>query len=158
VAFNHPKTPPFILILFALIHFVAVVFDMAFGLLTKNYNVRAILLDVVRIAVTMLFIWLAGTFPLQAIPPSQNVADSKDVCISACSGIVPHLTEIQVPSVTLSGPEDGVTLWSWCTFSFVEPIIRLATARTLNDGDVWSLSPFFLHSNIFKKYLEYRSR
>lgn len=51
-----------------------------------------------------------------------------------------------------------MTLWSWCTFSFVGPIVRLASTRTLNDVDVWGLSPFFLHRNIFKKYLEYRSQ
>jgi hypothetical protein len=29
--------------------------------------------------------------------------------------------------------------------------------KTLNDTDVWSLSPFFRHKNIFNKYLEYRA-
>src|ERR1700728_102483 len=58
----------------------------------------------------------------------------------------------------LSSPEDDATLWSWCTFSFVEPILRLASTRMLNDTDIWGLSPFFLHRNIFRTYLEYRSR
>ena len=54
-------------------------------------------------------------------------------------------------------PEDDVTLWSWSTFSFVEPIFRTASAHTLNDEDVWTLSPFLMHKNIFQKYLKYRT-
>lgn len=63
---------------------------------------------------------------------------------------------MQVPSVAFSCPEDDVTLWSWFTFSFVEPILDLAKTRTLNDTDVWTLSPFFRHKILFNKCLEYR--
>ena len=52
-------------------------------------------------------------------------------------------------------PEDSVNMWSWMTFSFVEPIFTVSNHRTLNEPDVWSLSPFFLHRNLFLKYLEY---
>ena len=52
-------------------------------------------------------------------------------------------------------PEDSVNLWSWCTFSFVEPIFGVANQRTLDEPDVWALSPFFTHKNLFNKYLEY---
>lgn len=55
-------------------------------------------------------------------------------------------------------PEDQVTLWQWCTFSFVEPIFGVAMRRRLELEDVWSLSPFFKHKNLFHKYLEYRER
>ena len=65
--------------------------------------------------------------------------------------------KVQIPSVTLSCPEDDVNLWSWCTFTFVQPILDLAMKKTLNDTDVWGLSPFFRHKNIFNKYLEYRA-
>ena len=64
----------------------------------------------------------------------------------------------QVPSVSFSCPEDDVTLWSWFTFSFIQPMLDLATSRTLNDTDIWMLSPFFQHKVIFTKYLEYRSQ
>lgn len=62
----------------------------------------------------------------------------------------------QIPSDALTCPEDDVTLWEWCTFSFVEPILNLATIHTLNGKDIWTLSPFFRHKNLFKKCLEYR--
>ena len=53
-------------------------------------------------------------------------------------------------------PEDGVNLWQWMTFTFVEPILGIATQRTMMDEtDVWSLSPYFTHKNLFLKYLEH---
>ena len=52
-------------------------------------------------------------------------------------------------------PEDGVSLWEWMTFTFVEPIFGVAAKRTMDETDVWSLSPYFTHKNLFLKYLEY---
>jgi len=34
----------------------------------------------------------------------------------------------------------------------------LATRRTLGETDVWSLSPYFRHRNLFNKRLEYQSQ
>ena len=61
----------------------------------------------------------------------------------------------QVPSNDLTMPEDAVTLWSWLTFSFVEPIFGVASKRRVDAEDVWRLSPYFTHGNLFRKYLEY---
>lgn len=61
----------------------------------------------------------------------------------------------QIPSNELTMPEDDVNLWSWSTFSFVEPIFKVSNSRTLNETDVWALSPYFTHKNLFNKYLEY---
>ena len=52
-------------------------------------------------------------------------------------------------------PEDSADLWSWSTFSFVEPLFKVSNARRVNDEDVWTLSPFFTHRNLFRKYLLY---
>ncbi|XP_006460356.1 hypothetical protein AGABI2DRAFT_203369 [Agaricus bisporus var. bisporus H97] len=57
----------------------------------------------------------------------------------------------------LSCPEDRVTLWSWCTFTFVRPLLDLANKKTLGETDVWILSPYFRHRNLFNKRLEYQS-
>lgn len=46
-------------------------------------------------------------------------------------------------------------MWSWMSFAFVEPIFKVATSRTVDDTDVWTLSPFFQHKNLFTKYLKY---
>lgn len=50
-------------------------------------------------------------------------------------------------------PEDNITLWQWCTFSFVEPMLQLASLRRLEYADVWALSPFYQHKILFEKYL-----
>lgn len=51
-----------------------------------------------------------------------------------------------------------IKLWEWATFSFVEPIFGLTNEGTLQDSDVWSLSPYFKHKNLFNKFLKYRAR
>ena len=61
------------------------------------------------------------------------------------------------PSSDFTMPEDSVDLWSWSTFSFVEPLFKISNARTVNESDVWRLSPFFTHKNLFSKYLRYAS-
>ncbi|OBZ72652.1 hypothetical protein A0H81_08065 [Grifola frondosa] len=61
----------------------------------------------------------------------------------------------RIPSNEYTMPEDSATMWSWNTFSFVEPLFAVANARTVNDSDVWTLSPFFTHKNLFTKYLQY---
>lgn len=58
----------------------------------------------------------------------------------------------------MSMPEDSVTLWQWCTFSFVEPLFKVASLRRLEETDVWTLSPYFKHRNLFNKQLEYFDR
>ena len=54
-----------------------------------------------------------------------------------------------------SNPEDAASLWQWMSFSYVEPIFKAAGDHTLDDEDVWTLSPFFKHKNIFNKCLQY---
>jgi hypothetical protein len=35
--------------------------------------------------------------------------------------------------------------------------MNLAVSRTLNEEDVWSISPYFAHKNLFHKQLNYRA-
>ncbi|KAF5385025.1 hypothetical protein D9615_001230 [Tricholomella constricta] len=135
-----PSTAPYTLIFFACAHFLFFLIEFGFDLLEKDGPSSKLVLDCVGMVVPGIFIWVAGTFPLQPFRVAPNIAVPNDV-----------------PSNAFSCPEDDVTLWSWCTFSFVQPIFDLAMARTLNDTDVWILSPFFQHKNIFNKCLEYRA-
>ncbi|KAG0148468.1 hypothetical protein CROQUDRAFT_105709 [Cronartium quercuum f. sp. fusiforme G11] len=81
-------------------------------------------------------IGVAGTYPLSPILPARNVAKP---------GAPPTARE--------TCPEDATTLWGWMTFGFFEPLLHLADKRTLAESDIWQLSPFFQHRNIFQKYL-----
>ncbi|CAL1717117.1 unnamed protein product [Somion occarium] len=131
-------TPSYLLILFFMFEVLAVVVDVAAMLHEETRSPGIIVLHVIRLAIPLFLAWLAGSLPLEPILPSQNVAQRSDA-----------------PSSTLSMPEDNVNLWSWSTFNFVEPILRVASTRTLHESDVWWLSPYFTHKNLFNKYLEY---
>ncbi|KAG1754951.1 P-loop containing nucleoside triphosphate hydrolase protein [Suillus paluster] len=95
----------------------------------SDHAAGPIVVVLVRILISASFVYVAGLLPLQAVRPALNVASSTDT-----------------PSSGLSSPEDDANLWSW------------QWKRTLNDDDVWCLSPFFRHKNLFKKCLDYRSR
>ncbi|KAF5368585.1 hypothetical protein D9758_002189 [Tetrapyrgos nigripes] len=133
---KRPSTPPYLLILFSCIHLTFALLDIFLP-----FKRTSIPLDIAVIVAASVFIWVAGTLPLQSTPPGASIASAKDI-----------------PSVNQTSPEDGVNLWQWLTFSFIEPILSLAQTKTLNDEDVWSLPPFFAHKNIFKKCLDYRAR
>ncbi|TFK19978.1 pleiotropic drug resistance ABC transporter [Coprinopsis marcescibilis] len=135
-----PLTPPFIFIAFALALALIAVFDSISALFESPIASGKLVFDIVFGLAHITFAWVAGTLPLKPYRPGLHVAKDGDV-----------------PSSRLSCPEDDVNLWSWSSFSFVEPIMHVASKRTLQDSDVWDLSPFFLHKNIFTKCLEYRA-
>ncbi|KAF7319859.1 P-loop containing nucleoside triphosphate hydrolase protein [Mycena kentingensis (nom. inval.)] len=142
IALNPPTTPPFLSFALAFIQFLTPLVQLILRV-TEAGDVTLgpeFIFDLACIVAPGLFLWIAGTLPLRHVLPAPNVAKHTDV-----------------PSVSLSNPEDNVTLWQWVTFSFVKPIIRLANKGTLNEGDVWTLSPYFKHKNLFNKYLEYHS-
>ncbi|KAG1864676.1 P-loop containing nucleoside triphosphate hydrolase protein [Suillus subalutaceus] len=133
-----PSTPPYLLILLAVSQIAtACVYYSSL----PNYAAGPMIAFLSRTIISATFVYVAGLLPLQAVRPALNVASSSDI-----------------PSSNHSSPEDDANLWSWCTVSFVEPILDLAWKRTLNDADVWCLSPFFRHKNLFNKCLDYRSR
>ncbi|THH14161.1 hypothetical protein EW146_g6141 [Bondarzewia mesenterica] len=49
-------------------------------------------------------------------------------------------------------PEDYTTLWGWITFSWVWPLIKRGTNITLNEGDVWGMSPTLQSRPVFIKF------
>ncbi|KAF8273971.1 multidrug resistance-associated ABC transporter [Lactarius quietus] len=52
-------------------------------------------------------------------------------------------------------PEDYTTLWGWVTFSWIWPLVQrrfLGTNTTLNEEDVWALSPTMQSRSVFVKF------
>ncbi|KAI0048024.1 multidrug resistance-associated ABC transporter [Auriscalpium vulgare] len=49
-------------------------------------------------------------------------------------------------------PEDYTSLWGWVTFSWIWPLIKKGTRGTLNEPDVWSLSPTNQSRPLFIKF------
>ncbi|TCD63205.1 hypothetical protein EIP91_005844 [Steccherinum ochraceum] len=130
-----PITPPYLLILFYMTQMLVAVADLYALFTAESNNFGLTVAALLRLVLPTFLAWLAGTYPLDARLPAKNVATGSDI-----------------PSNALAMPEDGATLWSWCTFSFVEPLFKIANERTLNEPDVWSLSPYFTHKNLFNKH------
>ncbi|EDR03156.1 multidrug resistance-associated ABC transporter [Laccaria bicolor S238N-H82] len=64
--------------------------------------------------------------------------------------VIGLLTNIrQGRSVT---PEDYTSLWGWVTFFWVKPLVDLGRDNTLNESDVWNLSPTMQSRPIFVKF------
>ncbi|KAG9310797.1 hypothetical protein JVU11DRAFT_8649 [Chiua virens] len=49
-------------------------------------------------------------------------------------------------------PEDYVTIFQWITFSWVYPLIRRGTSTTMNEEDVWNLSPTTQSRPVLSKF------
>ncbi|TFL03667.1 P-loop containing nucleoside triphosphate hydrolase protein [Pterulicium gracile] len=140
VSVRPPVTVPYWILSFSMV-------TLAYGLVPLVYHIMinpfvlSLVSDAAFNALPFVFSWILFQLPITEQPPAPNVAGSS-----------------QAPSSSLSCPEDDVTLWEWCTFQFVEPIFKLASKRTLHDTDVWLLSPYLRHRNLFQKYLKYRSQ
>lgn len=136
IAIRPPRTPPYLLMAFASSLLIASLVDIVYSILMHKQAA----VDFIAMIFPTTFVWVAGTLPLKTYRPTLNVAQPKDM-----------------PSSDLSCPEDDVNLWSWSGFTFLNPILLLASQRTLNETDVWTLSPFFRHKNLFTKCLHYRA-
>ncbi|CAG8744004.1 1956_t:CDS:2, partial [Acaulospora colombiana] len=49
-------------------------------------------------------------------------------------------------------PEDYTRLWKWITFSWVRPLVKRGTGRTMSESDVWALSPTLQSKPLFMKF------
>ncbi|KAI0752843.1 multidrug resistance-associated ABC transporter [Daedaleopsis nitida] len=49
-------------------------------------------------------------------------------------------------------PEDYTTVWGWTSFRWVIPLLEKGTYNTLNEEDVWSLSPMMRARPLFIKF------
>ncbi|KAH6888231.1 multidrug resistance-associated ABC transporter [Coprinopsis sp. MPI-PUGE-AT-0042] len=63
-----------------------------------------------------------------------------------------HLSE--TAKAGSSSPEDYTSLFGWITFSWVYPLVQSGRFKTLNEDDVWNLSPAFRSKPVFTKFSE----
>ncbi|KAF8609489.1 P-loop containing nucleoside triphosphate hydrolase protein [Ceratobasidium sp. AG-I] len=145
--FPRPTSPPYTLLLFAIINLLSACFDVVYFRASPRdmYNTTA-LSHAIRALCCVIIMFLAGRYPVTPILPSPDVAKPGDP-----------------PTNKLTSPEDAVSLWGWMTFSFMNPLFKLADERSvrssedgkysLNDEDVWALSPTFAHRNVFRRYM-----
>jgi hypothetical protein len=83
-----------------------------------------------------------------------------DVVASTGLLLVSLSTPIALPSSSVNeadvgksvSPEDYTTLWGWLSFSWVTPLVDAGTSATLDEKDVWNLSPTMQSKAIFSKF------
>ncbi|KAJ7222262.1 hypothetical protein GGX14DRAFT_694507 [Mycena pura] len=62
-----------------------------------------------------------------------------------------HLVKVEEIGSNVS-PEDYTTLWGWVTFTWVYPLVKRGRSTTLNEKDVWDMSPNIASRPIFIKF------
>ncbi|CAE7221585.1 unnamed protein product [Rhizoctonia solani] len=70
-----------------------------------------------------------------------------------------------VPSVHVDGteigssisPEDFTTVWGWFTFTWVGPLLKRGSVKTLNESDVWRLSSTLRSKPLFTAFSSIKS-
>lgn len=60
------------------------------------------------------------------------------------------------PTNELRSPEDNLTLWQWCSVSWLGRLISKAGKGQLNDEDVWSLGFQFQHRQLHDNFRQLR--
>ncbi|KAJ7175965.1 hypothetical protein C8R46DRAFT_1174662 [Mycena filopes] len=140
---RHPSaTVPYGLVAIYLLHFIAAflqlwgyLFDPLFS--GTPFPASSILLgSSTHLTVIMALLYLTMSMPI-ALP--SNYVREKDIGISV-------------------SPEDYTSLFGWLTFSWVYPLIQLGTNTTLEEKDVWFLSPTSRSKAIFTKFYGLRSK
>lgn len=76
-ALKPPSTPPFILLLFSVLHLVSALLDLIFHARFPGYTIYYA--NSARIAACVLIAYISGTYPLQRMLPGTNVAQPGDV-------------------------------------------------------------------------------
>lgn len=98
--------------------------------------VTNILQAVMLCILSVIPLYFLGTLPMTSLLPSSSISSPTDT-----------------PSSSRSSPEDSVSFWEWVTFSFPSLYYPVSGRKRLDAEDVWTLSPWFLHRNLFRKYL-----
>ncbi|KIY50417.1 hypothetical protein FISHEDRAFT_64655 [Fistulina hepatica ATCC 64428] len=138
LGFKRSPTVPYLPLVLSGVLILKLVVDLGTD---ASRGAHALMCDILDMVVPVAIAWVAGSYPMKCTLPCPDVAGRNNT-----------------PSYNLSMPEDDVTLWQWFTVSFVEPLYTISNARTLDEADVWHLSPYFLHKNLFNRYLEYHEK
>ncbi|QIW98767.1 hypothetical protein AMS68_004285 [Peltaster fructicola] len=100
-------------------------------------------LSVRAIDIATLISSIASVVTITQMPFRDPALPSKDIS-----------TPFTEPTSTLRSPEDNLTLWEYITVSWVSPLIKLASKRQLEDGDVWELGFEFQHKRLHERFRE----
>ncbi|KAJ7479990.1 hypothetical protein B0H11DRAFT_2173507 [Mycena galericulata] len=95
---------------------------------------------------------LPGTLVLVALSANLAALVGLVVVIMGMPLALPsHLVKKKDIGFTVS-PEDYTSLWGWVSFRWVYPLVKRGRYTTLNEKDIWSLSPNIQSRPIFIKF------
>ncbi|KAF5326729.1 hypothetical protein D9619_003945 [Psilocybe cf. subviscida] len=80
-----------------------------------------------------------------------SVAGAIGILLATPIGYPSHVVDPKDIGVRVS-PEDYVVLWRWLTFSWMSPLMNLGKRITLQQKDVWNLSPSMRAHPVFTKF------
>lgn len=103
------------------------------------------------------------SLPISQHPPTPEAFDATPQGLGATSTLAaaPLGEDIRLPPSLPDSTPSGMgfsTLENDAPFRTTEEQSSSDSKRTLNEEDVWSLPPTFLHRNLFRKYLARRFR
>jgi hypothetical protein len=58
----------------------------------------------------------------------------------------------------LASPEDYTTIWGWMTFGFVDPVIEKGSKATLDESDVFELSPHHRADPLLRRFAKVKGK
>ncbi|KAF7340568.1 ABC bile acid [Mycena sanguinolenta] len=133
---HRTATPPYDLFALYIVYFVAAVVELAGHLFEWSVD----------------GVPLPGTAVLFGV--LLNVASTLGVLLAVLSmplNVPSGRTPVADIGVTVT-PEDYTPLWKWISFSWIYPLIKKGTYTTLNDKDVFNLSPNIQSRPVFIKF------
>jgi hypothetical protein len=126
---RHKATPYYGLTLFYLLDMSALLYGIV---IVPWYTTLFLLVQIARVIPSMALLGIALSLPVTTYLPS-------------------HKTALRTSGTnnTLDGPEDGVSLFDWLTVRWMNPLLSKAQKKTLEDEDIWLLSPFYKHRYLY---------
>lgn len=104
---------------------------------------------------------------LDPLPPRFTVASYivNTILVFALL-VVQFWRPLALPSLQISkddigktvSPEDYTSLWGWISFGWVTPLVRRGTNETLNEDDVWQMSPTMGARPVFLKFSDLKRK
>lgn len=131
LALKPSVTPIYGVLAFFLLDLLSAIYILVTGVVPIR-NIQAGLPVAIQTMLALLLIGLTSGLPITTMIVSEEVASPYDSA-----------------SHDLDSPEDGTSLASWMLVTWMSPMLRLARKQTLNEPDIWKLSPFFKHHIIF---------
>jgi hypothetical protein len=123
----------------------------------------AVVLNVLNLGVIVLLLLVSLSTPI-ALPSSYVVAAQVGrTPINSISTITSESgpSSNSASTTTTSSPptpEDYTTLYGWLSFAWVSPLVAAGTSTTLNEKDVWALSPTLQSAALFRKLVALRAK